>query len=589
MKSEATRASTQRRGTIRRSLGALLKGCRWQVLFLALTSFVGGLLEAGFLLLATRAAFAITNRREVVDLVGNHSVPFDQLLVLAFVTAILRLCFALLAIWQSARLTTDVVARTRHDLAGAYLNATWAVQQSERSGQLQELLTTFTTQGSNLLSAFTWGIASAFNLLALVATAIAIAPVGALAVVVVGLLLSAVLRPIRKVVRSTSRRSADAGMQFAGSLAELSTLGLEMHVFDVQDEMKDRVDNLIERHAHAERAMMFSRGVVPAVYTGLAYIALVGALAALAVTKSSNIATLGAVMLVMLRSLSYAQAVQTTFASIHSGMPFIETLQSKLDHYLAGARREGGEEIGTIGEVALRGVTFAYEPGRPVLKDLTFAIRPHEMVGVVGPSGGGKSTLVQLILGLREPDVGEILADGRPTVSLSRSEWPRKVTFVPQQAHLINGTIEDNIRFMRSDVSTDQVLRAAELASLTRDLESFPEGLDREVGEQGGALSGGQQQRICIARALVEDPDVLVMDEPTSALDVHSENDVRQTLQRLKEDMTIVIIAHRLSTLDICDRIMVIQAGKLQGFDDPRELERSSEFFREALRLSGLR
>ncbi len=111
-------------------------------------------------------------------------------------------------------------------------------------------------------------------------------------------------------------------------------------------------------------------------------------------------------------------------------------------------------------------MTFAYEPDRPVLKGLSLTIRPCEMIGVVGPSGGGKSTLVQLILGLREPASGEILAAGRPIQSLSRTEWPRKVTFVPQQARLITGTIEDNIRFMRSDVSADQIREPPSLRRL---------------------------------------------------------------------------------------------------------------------------
>jgi ABC-type multidrug transport system fused ATPase/permease subunit len=121
------------------------------------------------------------------------------------------------------------------------------------------------------------------------------------------------------------------------------------------------------------------------------------------------------------------------------------------------------------------------------------------------------------------------------------------------------------------------------------DIAAFPEGYEREVGVHGGHLSGGQQQRLCIARALVEDPDVLIMDEPTSALDVRSENLIRTTLLELRERMTVIIIAHRLSTLDMCDRIMVIQDGRLVGFDTPEALEQSSAFYREALVLSGMR
>jgi ABC-type multidrug transport system fused ATPase/permease subunit len=234
-------------------------------------------------------------------------------------------------------------------------------------------------------------------------------------------------------------------------------------------------------------------------------------------------------------------------------------------------------------------VTFSYVPGRPVLRDIDLEIGRNEVVGIVGPSGGGKSTLVQLLLGLREPQEGEIRAGGRPIRELSKQEWARRVTFVPQRATLVTGSVADNIRFFRDDVSQEDVERAARLAHLADEVERFPERYDRQVGDHGGQLSGGQQQRLCIARALVERPDVLILDEPTSALDVRSEHLIRQTLEELKEQMTVVIIAHRLSTLDICQRIMVIQDGELRGFDTPARLAETNEFYHEALVLSGLR
>jgi ATP-binding cassette, subfamily B, bacterial len=194
-----------------------------------------------------------------------------------------------------------------------------------------------------------------------------------------------------------------------------------------------------------------------------------------------------------------------------------------------------------------------------------------------------------LLLGLRDPACGRVLAGGRDISTFDRAEWARKVTFVPQAAHLIAGTIADNIRFLREHVTQADVERAARLAHLHEDVEGFPEGYEREVGKHGGHLSGGQQQRLCIARALVEHPDLLILDEPTSALDVRSEHLVRNTLLSLKDRMTVIVIAHRLSTLTICDRIMVIKEGELKDFDTPLALERSSDFYREALTLSGMR
>ena len=174
-------------------------------------------------------------------------------------------------------------------------------------------------------------------------------------------------------------------------------------------------------------------------------------------------------------------------------------------------------------------------------------------------------------------------------VVAAQREWARCVTFVPQEPHLIVGSIEDNIRFLRDDVTRADVEQAARLAQLHDEIVAFPEAYDRPVGEAGGHLSGGQRQRLTIARALVEQPEVLILDEPTSALDVRTEHLIRETLLGLKGRVTVLVIAHRLSTLDICDRIMVIQDGRLVGFDTPARLEQSSEFYREALSLSRLR
>ena len=245
--------------------------------------------------------------------------------------------------------------------------------------------------------------------------------------------------------------------------------------------------------------------------------------------------------------------------------------------------------IGSVGDLRLDDVSFEYKDGLPVLFGIDGTIDPGEVVGLIGPSGSGKSTLVQLLLGLREPTSGTVLASDRDIRSLSKTEWARKVTFVPQQAHLVAGSVADNIRFYRDGITQEQIEHAARLANLHDDVQQWPEGYDRQVGEQGSHLSGGQQQRLIIARALVEEPDVFILDEPTSSLDVRSEQLIRTTLDNLRHRMTIVIIAHRLSTLDICDRIMVLIDGKLMAFDTPDNLEQSNDFYREALVISGMR
>jgi ABC-type multidrug transport system fused ATPase/permease subunit len=567
----------------------LLDGRSTAMAGLASTSTLGGFVEALFLVIITRSAFAITDGRDQFGIVAGIEVSVGAAVLLGLGLVIFRVGLAIAVAHQSAKLTSEVVAEIRTDLGRAFLSASWSAQHGDRVGRLQELLTSFAQQGAVLVGSITGVVSAGMTLLALVISSVAIDPFASLVVIAAVVILGAALRPLRSAVRRQGHASAATGMEFATSLSEVSQLGLEMHVFDVQAEASRRLEQRILDNESASRRLAFARQLVPVVYTGLAYLALVAAIGAVAVLDGVNLTSAGAVLLIMLRSLSYGQGVQTSITSIHASTPFLDALDLELHRYRSAQVIDHGQPIGRVGVLRLDDVSFEYEADAPVLRHVSATIEPCEVIGIIGPSGSGKSTLVQLLLALRDPTSGTVLADGRDIKVLARTEWARKVTFVPQQAHLITGTVADNIRFLRADVSDEDVKRAARLANLHDDVIGFPDGYHREVGEQGSHLSGGQQQRLIIARALVERPDVLILDEPTSSLDVRSESLIRSTLDSLREHTTIIVIAHRLSTLDICDRLMVIQDGELKAFDTPENLEKDNDFYREALELSGLR
>ncbi len=569
---------------------ALLRGRGVQVSLLAGSSLLGGLLEATFLVLIARIGFAITSDGggDVDEFLGiGLSVGEADLAALGLLAA--RVAFAIISNTLSARLTAQVTADIRHDLSSAFLRASYTTQQRERAGRLQELLTSFAYQGSMLVSNIATMITNGFNTAAMLILAVAVNPLASLVAAAVVSLLVLALRPVRGKVRRSALRSGEEGVAFAGQLSELSQLGLEMHVFNVQRATERRVAHLIDENAAAMDQVTRFKGLVPIIYTALAYLALTGAIGLAAAADSTGLASIGAVMLVMLRSLTYGQGLQTSLSSIAAAEPYVRALETQLAEYRSAERADGGEPIGRIGQLSLENVTFAYVEGRPVLADVDVTIEPNEIVGIVGPSGSGKSTLVHLLLGLYQPTDGRVCSDGRDIRRLAHEEWARKVTFVPQMSRFITGSVEDNIRFLRDGISHDDIVEAATLAHLADDIAGWPDGYARQVGEQGGHLSGGQQQRLCIARALVENPDVMIFDEPTSSLDVRSEALIRDTIAGLRSRMTVIVIAHRMSTLEICDRIMVIQDGMVKGFDTPASLEKSNSFYREALELSGLR
>jgi ABC-type multidrug transport system fused ATPase/permease subunit len=552
-------------------------------------SLLAGIAEAAFLVLATNTAFAVADGDAVAGLPTGTELTVQQSLIVMTLCVILRVALGVWSGWTGSALVASVTAALRIRLADGYFASTWASQHGARTGRLQDLLTTFADRGSALVTSFAQTLMFGANLIALLTVAAVVDWKAAIAVAIASAILALALRPIRNAVRGRAKLASQSGLAYATSLSEVSTISLETHVFGVETLVKQRIVDLVARHQATSRGLDFARGVVPTVYTGLAFLAITAALAFVAGAEGIKLSSLGAVMLLMLRSLSYGQAMQSAVANTQAGLPFLDVLGEELHRFEAEAVVDGGVEFGRIEQIQLVDVSFEYIPGIPALNCLSASINASEVIGVVGPSGSGKSTLVQLLLGLRTPTGGRILIDGRDSGALSKRSWVRRVTLVPQDAHLIAGTVAENIRFFRDDVTQEQIEHASRLANLHDDIAGFADGYDRQVGEQGSHLSGGQQQRLIIARALVEKPDVLILDEPTSALDVRSEHLIRQTLNTLREKMTIIIVAHRLSTLEICDRIMVIQDGELKGLDTPENLEKTNDFYREALILSGMR
>jgi ATP-binding cassette subfamily B protein len=217
------------------------------------------------------------------------------------------------------------------------------------------------------------------------------------------------------------------------------------------------------------------------------------------------------------------------------------------------------------GEVAFADVRFAYptRPTVPVLDGVTFAVRRGEKVAIVGPSGAGKSTIFHLILRFYDPVSGTVRVDGVPLPDVDPLAARRRIALVPQDSVVFAATIRENIRFGQPEASDAQVERAAELAHAVEFTDRLPQKLDTLVGERGVTLSGGQRQRIAIARAILREAPLLLLDEATSSLDAESETLVQAALEQLMADRTTLVIAHRLATVLSCDRILVMEAGRI--------------------------
>ena len=216
------------------------------------------------------------------------------------------------------------------------------------------------------------------------------------------------------------------------------------------------------------------------------------------------------------------------------------------------------------GELVLEDVTFAYQPGaRPVVNGMRMTIRPGGMVGIIGPNGCGKTTLLKLMYGLYRPDSGRVLLDGADIAQFGHAQLSRWVGYVPQEATLFAGSVRDNIAIAAPDADDAAVVRAAELAGVHGFVVDLPDGYATDIGEAGMRMSGGERQRIAIARAMIHDPPVLLLDEPASNLDRQAELALRDTLVKLAPERTIVIVGHTPVLLQACRHIVVMDKGRI--------------------------
>ncbi|MCA1842553.1 MAG: ABC transporter ATP-binding protein/permease, partial [Actinobacteria bacterium] len=368
----------------RRAVRFVVRGYARAIASIAATGFAGGLVEALFLITVTRAAFAIANGEERIA-VSSSSFSVRSTLFIAVGLVLIRLALAGYASWQSARVSTRVVAQIRQRVTRAFLEASWEVQQAQPSGSLQELLTTYSAQASSLMGSVSQGVVAIANLVALLGMAFAIDPAGALVLVVSVTGLGLLIRPLRSVIRRRAQSAATAGMMFALSVNEISELGFELQVFNVQGMAEARVGEAIEHTRKATLRMLFASGLSSPLYTGLAYLAIVGALAIIDVSTGTKLTSIGATMLVMLRSLSYGQGVQGAYLATSGAIPAIEELQRRLEAFDAGRRVELGQPVGRVGAVSMDRVSFAYPQSEAVLRDVSFTISPNEIIGIVGP------------------------------------------------------------------------------------------------------------------------------------------------------------------------------------------------------------
>ncbi|CAM4328450.1 MULTISPECIES: ABC transporter ATP-binding protein [Paenibacillus] len=288
-----------------------------------------------------------------------------------------------------------------------------------------------------------------------------------------------------------------------------------------------------------------------------------------------------AFILYLIQTVMPMTQLTTFFTQLQKAMGATERMLETLD-----AEEEpfaSGKEVADANQpLAVEGLTFGYKPEEPVLEGVSFTMKPGTVTAVVGPSGGGKTTLFALLERFYIPQEGTIRLGDDPIDAFSLRSWRGLIGYVSQESPIIAGTIRENLCYgIEREVSEDELKRAAEMAYADGFIAELPDGFDTDVGERGVKLSGGQRQRIAIARALLRDPKILMLDEATSSLDSRSEIVVQKALNNLMQGRTTIVIAHRLSTVVGADQLIFIEKGKVTGRGTHEELLRHHAMYRE--------
>jgi len=253
-------------------------------------------------------------------------------------------------------------------------------------------------------------------------------------------------------------------------------------------------------------------------------------------------------------------------------------------------RRDVRDLAGVDGKIDFENVCFTYAAqengtGAAALSDINLSIKPGQVLGIVGPPGGGKTTLINLIPRLYDNQRGKILLDGNDIRTLKISDLRSHIAFIPQEPFLFAGTVRDNITFGNRDVTDKRLQKAVKAAALSETINNFPDGYDTVVGEKGIILSGGQKQRIALARCLLKDAGILILDDPISQVDLETGTAIINTIRALADSKTIVIVSHRLSAVNFADRIIALDQGRIVESGSHRQLMESDKYYAKTFRL----
>lgn len=581
-------------------IGSLFKEAfseqKWRIVALVFLSFLSGIL-GGIGVTAIIPLFSFVQDGQPGG--GGMALQFFQGLfsflgipyTLFYLIVLIIMLFTVKAfvLFVVSYLSVDTVIefekRTSRRLFARTFCADWSYLSLHKLGHLDQILTTYISRSSAPLFYFGGSIVVIANLTVYAFLALNISVVVTIAALTGGLLALLSFKPFFARNSRFSREMSGMIKDLAHFVNE-SVLGMKtIKSMSVECQVAERANIFFDRAKWLSIQVIIARNITNLSVEPLSVIFILGVLLYfLVIQHTINFASLAVIVYAIHRIFSQTQSVQADLHAVISSLPFLETVLK----YGAEIGRHQERDSGTDrflfqSTLVFHSVHFSYPAHRqPVLRDVSFSIDKGQCVGLIGPSGAGKTTVVDLLLRLYLPDDGEVLLDGKCSSQILLTDWRRNIGYVSQEIFLLNDTIGNNIRFYSGAVTTKDMIEAACMANIYDFIETLPKKFETIVGERGILLSGGQRQRIVLARVLARKPQVLILDEATSALDNESEALIQKSIDGLKGKITVLAIAHRLSTVKASDRLIVLDGGRVVENGPPAELlkDKDSYFFK---------
>lgn len=482
--------------------------------------------------------------------------------------------------WMSGRLRGQYEAQLKIDTFDALINSSWSHLLSQRSGDLVNTITVECRRAGLTYFSFILALAAALNVLTYVVIAIVVmwqAALGAVLFVAVSLLAFRIL--IRRAHIFGKRASASNS---ALNVAVAETL--QSAKFVKGGALEEPASLRLRPAAHELGAVDIGMGQNSGLLQGgfefaVIFVLLLGlAIAGAAATVPT--ATLALFVLLFVRIYQRARVWQQSYQTFGHNYPSAERVwqvQAEAQAAAEPSRPTAAPELSST--LALQDVVFAYHSGQNVLNQVSLELPVGSMTALVGPSGTGKTTLVDIVLGLLTPQSGHVLIDGIPLDSVDVRSWRKQIGYVTQDMNLFYDTVASNIAWGDASASKNDIEEVARMAGAHEFIERLPDGYETIIGDRGLRISGGQRQRIALARAFFRSPRLLILDEATSELDRDSEARIQETIERIRGDLTVLVVAHRLDTVMTADKLVVLDNGRVIESGNPRDLVAANGVF----------